>query len=917
MFGFKKKKEQETKAEVLEFKVETMKDALQISKKSTKNKVRFGKRKFFSFFGKEKQTDRQTEKTRIVKKPSNRSISPFFTGKTSSVIKPKLSLQPEQQSIIKPEPKIEPPIPHEEKVEKKIEKIPLAAKPEPQISIAQKSVSQHKIERKPELAQDKKVSTKIEKYKTVEKKEEKFLKEEAFRKIIGKPLQQQKHYLKQKKPAFKYKTKKQDTILQKKDASGSFAEKKLKKHELPRQTKAVPSYISKYPIKHKLASPEKAVIEKKKGALKISQKKDTARYLKRQKEDWTKIFGVITDIPEELKQEPALPNLFGSKKPVGSPEPKTESRLQHKDKEKMEGKAIGTHLPPKLKPRIPVTPKPVPWHKPVPAQGENKYQTQQSRKPPTQFISRQGPFTKLYTQTKQYKPPEQFLKDQAPAGLKQKHTEPSHVKPKFVKPSPAKSEKLIEPDHAKPKFVERKPARQISQALKQMPEMSPKTQIAQKQEKAKQFGVEQAAIDEILQKLKSTKQQEVVPVPVQKAHSQLIREKLRHKAVEDTLKRIKDFEKTIKRSKPVAKTKPAGHVLNLKEEKEKPKALVNKAVKQEKTFPEKPFGEDKYPARNAPELHEYDKKQRVSEILSTKLAKYRTSLRKRKKRKIQAQLNIGNIDEIVTQPQGRLNKPLLIIAVILLFLTGGSGYFYYKYVLKNKPFEEIPFISDINISDKLDNLSSERQKSEKQIAILNEANSQQFSKNKMPASIKTYILSIKKTPEKAVELRNGFFVRPCDENNNRMTAVDILNSLNIELQEVHPYLDDDVFFFIIHNKKKTLDDPIIVKINLLLKIKNDSMEDEIAKIIESVETVLPTEFQVLYFDEKKPIVPRSIVFKSVPSKSEIVSRIHYFNYVAGDTTKSIEWSILTVNNSKYLTITTSKHATDSMILEFE
>ncbi len=966
MFGFKKKKEQETEAKALEFRVETMKDALQISKKGIKVKTRLGKQKFFSFFEKE----RKKEKLHTVQEPFGRSVGPFSISQASSAVKPRPFSQSKQQSAIKPRPKAEPPIPPKEKVEKEIEKVSLVPKPKPQVPIAQKPIPrhrverksetrteravphkkgvvekvdeihlplkprpripvtpkpaaqpapQHKVERKYELVQDKKVSTKIEKYETVGRRKEKFREDDRFQKIIGKPLQQQKHHLERKKPVFRHETKRQDAILQKKDTLDSFTEKKSKEQEPHKQIKTLPSYISEYPIKHKSASPKKTVIKKKEEALKIPQKKDAAPHLERQKEDWTKLFGTMTNIPEELKQEPALPDFFGSKKPLGSLKPKTESHLQHK--KKVEEKTVEALSLLKPKPRIPAAPRPVPRHRSASTQSESKHQAQQSHKPPEQFISRQGPFVRLYTQTKQYKPPEQLSRDQEPAGLKQKYAESSQVKPKSIEPSPAKSEKPIEPDHAKPKFVERKPAKQISQALRQTSETSPRAQIAQKQETGKQFGAEQASVDKILQKLKSTKLREAGFVPVPKAHSRLIQENLRHKAVKDTLKRIKDFEKTIKKSEPATKTKPAGHVLNLKEEKEKPKVPVSNTAKLKKAFSKKPFGEDKYPVKKSPKSHIHGKKQRVSEILSTKLAKYRTSLGKRKEKdaqaKTRAQLNIGDTGEIVDQPQGRLNKPLLIIAVILLFLTGGSGYFYYKHVLKKKPVENIPFISDINISDKLDDLFSEKQGYEKQIAILEEANSQQFSRNKMSASIKTYILSIKKTPKKAVELRNGFFIRPCDENNNRMTAIDIFNSLNIELPEVYPYLDDDAFFFIIHNKKKALNDPITIKINLLLKIKNDSMEDEIAEIIKSVEPVLPTEFQTLYLDEKKPIVPRSIVFKSVPCKSGIVSQIHYFNYVAGDTTKSIEWSILTANNSKYLAITTSKHATDSMILEFE
>ena len=119
MFGFKKKKDQETETKVLEFKVETMKDALQVSKEDTKDKVHLGKHKLFSFFKKEKRKKEKKEKLLIVKKPLGRSAGPFFVGKTSSTAKSELPSQPKQQPATEPESKIKPTILlHKEKIKR-------------------------------------------------------------------------------------------------------------------------------------------------------------------------------------------------------------------------------------------------------------------------------------------------------------------------------------------------------------------------------------------------------------------------------------------------------------------------------------------------------------------------------------------------------------------------------------------------------------------------------------------------------------------------------------------------------------------------------------------------------------------------------------------------------------------------------
>ncbi len=53
------------------------------------------------------------------------------------------------------------------------------------------------------------------------------------------------------------------------------------------------------------------------------------------------------------------------------------------------------------------------------------------------------------------------------------------------------------------------------------------------------------------------------------------------------------------------------------------------------------------------------------------------------------------------------------------------------------------------------------------------------------------------------------------------------------------------------------------------------------------------------------------------TKSRVSSEIRYFNYASKDSTKAIEWGVVSVNGSRYLVISTSKRSTDAMILNFE
>ena len=375
-----------------------------------------------------------------------------------------------------------------------------------------------------------------------------------------------------------------------------------------------------------------------------------------------------------------------------------------------------------------------------------------------------------------------------------------------------------------------------------------------------------------------------------------------------TFESIEELEKALKESEDKLQEKQAKSEISPEIDQVQPKSTEHKAP-----LPG-PFFEQKGDFNT-----HVAKKSRLSpkNILSTKLENYREKATERKIRKRKATKE--KISGGIMAKSSTINKPLLFIALLLVVLTLGSGYYYFKYSIRGESIDEIPFIADSPIANPLDDIISDKQDNS-QLApspALNNADKQQFNKDDMVASIKTYIAETKKDPRHNVGLRNGFFLKPHDQNNNSIDGVALLESMNIDLQEIHPYLDQDAFLFVLRNRKKISTEPIVAKVNLLLKLKSEISEDQVIETIKSIEPVLPTEFQVLFLDEEKPPVPQNTIFKSVFTKSKVASQIRYFNFSDTDTTKSIEWGIFHVNGASYLSFATSKHSTDSMMLVFE
>ena len=101
-------------------------------------------------------------------------------------------------------------------------------------------------------------------------------------------------------------------------------------------------------------------------------------------------------------------------------------------------------------------------------------------------------------------------------------------------------------------------------------------------------------------------------------------------------------------------------------------------------------------------------------ILSTKLENYRSKL---DQKKITQQSDQNLLDKGVIMPSSRINKPLLIIALLLITLTLGSGYYYFKYSIKGDSIEEIPFITDSPISNPLDEIIPDKHDDQRRTSI--------------------------------------------------------------------------------------------------------------------------------------------------------------------------------------------------------
>jgi hypothetical protein len=958
MFGFKKKKTKQEPSDEMVFHVETMKDAMKGSRENKKIKTSSSKEKSFSFFNKSKKKKIDKKKIRTATKHKKTRLSPLLTDKVSAI--------PETKKIKTVAPKPIPVSPKPEPV--------AAADVKPETAVAPKT----EIHKPPKLI---KTVPKISKVSSPNKPEIKtdqdVSKTKVYDKKTGKIASTDHMGLK----FIPYKEKQIPEPPVKKIEKRAFFEKLLSKSDNSQKEKSKtistpkPETATQKPVKTVAPKPI-PVSPKPEPVAAADTKPEPARPViqpvapkpeasitplksKEAKYDWKKDLVHEVDIPKELEKEPALPDL----------------RIRDKTKSTI-FKSEGDKTPTKK------TPDEI-LHAPDSQlqQIQDQVPKATDEVSSTKHYSRQGPFQRLYTKTgtttpqppikklekepvKQKLPKETISPLKEPALIPTSKAEPP--KPPIIKPKEpqfTKYDSVAPPDSTEPmlkhivapiKSVEPKPEPVAAADTKPEPARPAIQPVAPKPEaeksttpsvlpKTEPVAVTKSA--ESMSELKSSRPAVATPIPepappkpetaTQKpvktvapkpeaavapkteilksappaSSKQPILEKKqpeRPKGIPKmTFESIEELEQALKESEKISQEQ---------QEVVSDKLPQTEQLTKQETPPPGPFFDQKGEFNN-----QISKKSRrfPKNILSTKLENYRSKLHEKKR---QPQVDQDNWNEGVVVPAGRINKPLLIIAVVLIALTLGSGYYYFKYAIKGESIEEIPFITDSPISNPLDEIIPDKQDDKQQVSpspILQSADSQQFNKDDMIASLKTYISDTKANPRQNVGLRNGFFLKPLDQNNNQIESVALLESMDIDLQEIHPYLDQESFLFVLRNRKKISTEPIVAKVNLLIKLKADVSQDQVIETIKSIEPVLPTELQVLFLDEEKPPVPQNIIFKSVFTKSKVAPQIRYFNFDEKITTKSIEWGIFTVNGNTYLSLSTSKHATDTMMLVFE
>ncbi len=277
------------------------------------------------------------------------------------------------------------------------------------------------------------------------------------------------------------------------------------------------------------------------------------------------------------------------------------------------------------------------------------------------------------------------------------------------------------------------------------------------------------------------------------------------------------------------------------------------------------------------------------------------------------------------EEEKKVNKPLLIFAVIIFILTlTAIGYNYYRNTKVDSPIKTPPMVIKEEPTEPAyttDNFADAA-------VIL------QTSKELLLTDLKKFIKKEKELdPNK---FSNGVFIRPLQNEAEYITGEEVLKIFNSQDFAINSFLDKPVVIFATEEevdieeilgtidknqkaKTATLTEPAIVKkkvikLSLLLELKKDSRPGDVIERMTEIETTFPGTLKSLMIEESVSLVNEKIVFsQATQEKRDLVHVSRYFNFKSGNITQSIEWGSLLYKNKSYIFFTTSKASTESLL----
>ena len=176
------------------------------------------------------------------------------------------------------------------------------------------------------------------------------------------------------------------------------------------------------------------------------------------------------------------------------------------------------------------------------------------------------------------------------------------------------------------------------------------------------------------------------------------------------------------------------------------------------------------------------------------------------------------------------------------------------------------------------------------------------------------LISDLKNFAKQINLENNFvFITPwkvtSDGIKEEMTTAELLTALQFPAATINPSDFKSVFKIFIHKNKEGR-----IRFGFVLEPRDEIDLQDLRSKIMALETSLPKIFLPLFYPEDQPLMfVGSAVFNTNPDNYN--SR--YFNYRPGDSTASVDWNILELNQGRILYFANSRQTAEEITNYFK